>query len=168
MKQQTQEVISKYKNFSKRVPIVQIASDLGIDVYETKELEDTQSGSITKMDDGSFVIYVNANHPTTRKRFTIAHEVAHFLEHQDYFNENNEHISSYKQPIASLDRAEYNSNEKMEKEANNIAAEILMPEAPFKRVWDESDKISEVADRFVVSQSAAAIRGATICRSMFI
>ena len=49
--------------------------------------------------------------------------------------------------------------EAMEKEANEIAFELLMPEAEFKRVWKMGLSIEEVAKRFGVPESVATVRG---------
>ena len=165
MTNKTKEILEKYKNFAP-VPIINIADELGIDVYETNDFENSQSGSIKKEGE-KFVIYVNAKHPTTRKKFTIAHEIAHFLEHQNFFEREEEHVSLSRQP-AVLNSREDNENEKMEIEANQVAAELLMPKDIFIKAWETADKVSDVADKFGVSQSAAALRGAKLCYSMII
>lgn len=165
MTNKTKEILEKYKSFAP-VPIIKIADELGIDVYETNDFENSQSGSIKKEGE-KFVIYVNAKHPTTRKKFTIAHEIAHFLEHQDFFKREEEHVSLFRQP-AAFNRCESGENKKMEIEANQIAADLLMPEDIFKKEWETADKVSDVADKFGVSQSAATLRGAKLCYSMII
>lgn len=66
-------VLEKHKG-TFPVPVIAIANDLGKEVYKINDFEDTESGSLRK-EDGKFVIYVNAKHTSTRKRFTIAHEI---------------------------------------------------------------------------------------------
>jgi Zn-dependent peptidase ImmA (M78 family) len=158
-----EDIKAKYKDIVP-VPIVQIAKDLGIKIIETDEFEKTQSGSITRHEDG-FVIYLNRKNSPKRKRFTIAHEIAHFLKHRSYLNAIQEHIDDDKTAFQypSLNRMSTletlsEDAQKRECEANKIAAELLMPEARFKEIWEESSNLDEVADRFDVSTSAASIR----------
>lgn len=165
MKQNTMEILSKYSNFAP-VPVVRIANELGVDVYETDDLLDNQSGLIKKESD-KYVIYVNSFHPATRKRFTIAHEIAHFLEHRDKIGD--DYITGIKQPLKREDGPILDSEvSQMEIEANKIAAEILMPEKKFKEVWNICNTIEEVAEKFEVSVSAAAIRGDKLLRQTII
>ncbi len=158
-----EQIKAKYKEIIP-VPIVQIAKDLGIKIIETDEFDKTQSGSITHHPEG-FVIYLNRKNSPKRKRFTIAHEIAHFLKHRAYLNTVQEHIDDDKEAFQypTLNRLEdthamTDEDQQRECEANKIAAEILMPEGRFKEIWAESSNLDEVADRFDVSTSAASIR----------
>ncbi len=150
-----EKIKEKYKN-SAPVPIINIANELGLKIYETNSLSDNQSGMIKK-ENGDFVIYVNATHLPTRKRFTIAHEIAHFLVHRDKIGD--EYITSSKQPLLrSSEENSKNESKQIEIEANKIAADILMPKEKFIKVWRESKIVEDVAEKFKVSSSAAAIR----------
>lgn len=163
------EIAEKYKGITP-VPIVSIAKDLGLSIYETKDFDDSQSGSLKKEGE-NFVIYLNVNHPYTRQRFTIAHEIAHFLLHKSYFDTIAEHVSLIKQPYPALNRGGAVSTpeeQKMELDANQLAAELLMPEETFKYVWAHHNKIDEVANQFEVSQSAANFRASKLLNSFII
>lgn len=162
----TLEILKKYKYFIP-VPIIKITDELGIEVYETNDFENFQSGSIKK-ENNKFVIYINASHPLTRKKFTIAHEIAHYLEYQSFFENEKEHVSDLKQPVYVLNRKDGEDNKKMEIEANQLAAEILMPKEIFKNEWIKANKVSDIADKFGVSQSAVAFRGANLCKTMIL
>ncbi len=165
MNEMTLSVLERYKD-NLPVPIIKIANELGIEVYETVDLKDKQSGLIKKEGD-SYVIYVNALHPSTRKRFTIAHEIAHFLEHKDKIGD--EYITNSKQPLKREDNPLLAGREnEMEIEANKIAAKLLMPEKKFIEIWNICDTIEDVAERFDVSVSAAAIRGERLLRQTMI
>lgn len=156
---------SKYKDVLP-VPIVQLATDLGIDVYETDEFHDNLSGSL-KNEDGKFVIYVNANQSPRRKRFTIAHEIAHYMLHRSKIGA--EHVDLVKQPSPELHREEGVSmtaeERKLEQEANELAADILMPKDAFLREWEKATDIVEVANVFKVSVSAATVRSLKLANS---
>ena len=163
---QVQEKLSAYKGRFP-VPVVALANDLGIDVYQTNDLSDRESGMI-KREGNKYVIYVNERHPATRKLFTIAHEIAHFAKHKDQLDGGDEHIDSIDQPVLNgstgnmLKREDgrvlTDEQKKIESEANTIAAEILMPEQEFVQVFKLANSLEEVAEKFGVSTAAAAIR----------
>lgn len=134
-----------------RVDVVKLANNLGIEVF-SKPMLDKNSGSI-QLKEGKPVITVNRLHPATRQRFTIAHEIGHYLKHQPVLEKTKQ-----------LDRAkEAEVNEKIEAEADKIAAEILMPkymidELFAKKGWNEKTKfdakmINKIADMFFVSKA---------------
>jgi len=158
IKTKIQELRNKFKEIP--VPIIAIANELGIKIYETFDFNNTQSGSIKK-ESGQFIIYLNSLDSPSRKRFTIAHEIGHFLMHSDYLNKGNEAITEIKQPTlnrpSSADEIEP-EQKKREIEANAFAAELLMPEDEFKKVFTQSNKIEDVAETFHVSPSAVTIR----------
>lgn len=159
MPQELMEKMEKYKAFFP-VPLLDLANDLGLEIYETNDLPNHQSGSLFH-ENGKFKIFVNAKHPLTRKRFTVAHEIAHYVLHKDKFAIGEEHIDDVKTPIKELKRANApmtDEEKRMEIEANAVAADILMPEEEFRKVFDVATDIKEVAEKFRVSESAAAFR----------
>lgn len=92
--------------------------DLSIDIDNILEIMhisvkktvlDSHSG---KLDSGNSTIWVNVTESPERKRFTKAHELGHFLLHHEGIS-------------CREDANIYNSKER---EANNLAAKILMPE----------------------------------------
>ena len=160
-----QQIQEKYKEVIP-VPIVTIAKELGIDVYETDEFKDDLSGSIKKEGE-NFAIYVNVNQSPWRKRFTIAHEIGHFLKHREKIDP--EHTDTVKQPSPELHREDgvilSAEERKMEQEANEIAADILMPKDAFVREFEKATDIAEVAKKFGVSASAATVRALKLTNS---
>ena len=158
------EIKEKYKGHAP-VPIVRIAQGLGIKIYNTKDLPNNQSGLIREEADGSISILINYYHSATRKRFTIAHEIAHFLKHKDIISSG--YVTSNKQPLCR-GKVRTTEDREMEVEANKIAADILMPEENFKKIWKEADTIEEVAERFQVSVATTAIRGNQLLDEMII
>ena len=161
-----QNVAEKYQR-QLPVGIVEMARDLSIEMYHTDGLKKGQSGSIA-YEDGGYVIYVNVNETPARKRFTIAHELGHWALHQDFLKQQGELIDSAKQTTdGALYRApgETPGGQKRENEANQIAAELLMPAEQFRRIYEQADSIEEVADRFGVSASAASVRAKTLLNS---
>lgn len=147
--EQILNVIEKHQK-TPPVDILAIADDLQINVY--KAVGEELSGMIVKSAQGGasgYAIYVNRSHSFSRQRFTIAHEIAHFILHRDAIGD------------GIVDDALYRSglSNKQEAEANKLAAEILMPWHLLNRVMSENIKtISDLASRFQVSESAMSIR----------
>jgi len=117
------------------------------------------SGMMHRMDDGTSVIGVNATHPRVRKRFTVAHEIAHLVLHTDegmHFDE------SF--PISFRNESSSLATDDREIEANQFAAALLMPEAFLKEDvemfdgTDYEDAVSELAKKYQVSIQAMSIR----------
>ena len=96
-----------------------LATALGLKVVEDR-LSPNVSGKIERdwFADDAFVITVNASHSETRKRFTIAHEIAHFVLHRDQIGDGVTDDGMYRSETLSTS---------VERQANQYAADILMP-----------------------------------------
>jgi Zn-dependent peptidase ImmA (M78 family) len=147
------QIIAKHQTQAP-VDVVAIAAELGVNVWETKTLPSSISGKIFKdpLNGGfsGFSILVNAGHSLTRKRFTIAHELGHFLLHRERLD-NGEMI----------DDAMYRSGvtAKEETEANRFAAELLMPFALVRSLLAAGISAPEqLAAKLQVSLPAMRIR----------
>lgn len=94
-----------------------LASHLGLTV-KLATLPANISGEI-KDTDGVIVIKINRHDAKSRQRYTLAHEIAHFLLHRHLLREG---IS---------DDVLYRSSQsnQIESEANRLAADILMPQS---------------------------------------
>ena len=112
------------------------------------------SGLIAPDDNGTYAIKVNRFESKERQRFTIAHEIAHYLIHRDQINSGVVDSVLYRSKLSS----------RTEAEANRLAADIVMPIAKVhaaigssKRIVDEGE-IADLANQFGVSKQAMAIR----------
>lgn len=146
------EIIRKHQH-NAPVKVVDIAIELGLAVYSATYNSDNLSGKIIldKKYGGpcGYAIFVNADHSKNRQRFTIAHEVAHYLLHKDQIGD------------GIIDDALYRSglSNKQEVEANKLAADILMPWLLIYKFMDDKIKsIADLASIFQVSESAMSIR----------
>jgi Zn-dependent peptidase ImmA (M78 family) len=132
------------------INVVSLANILGIKVYNAA-WPDNVSGKIQKdaMKGGTsgFAIFVNKDHPKTRKRFTIAHELAHYILHEPHIGD------------GLFDDAMYRSGlpESKEVQANQMAADILMPWAHLRPLIGKYTP-AELAQKFEVSPEAMNIR----------
>ena len=134
------------------IQVVPLARDLGLPVYKVENWPDDLSGKLQKDEESSsgFSIYVNANHSKKRRRFTIAHEIAHYILHRDLIEGD-----------ALVDDSLYRSglSNAVEASANRLAAEILMPWRLIDRaIFGGIATVPTLAEQFNVSTSAMAIR----------
>jgi Zn-dependent peptidase ImmA (M78 family) len=126
-------------------------------ILRTQELEEKISGMLV-IKDGYAIIGVNHNHHKNRQRFTIAHELGHFILHQ---NLSNIFIDSSLVFFRNEEASE--GTKKQEIEANTFAAELLMPESILiekarNQPLDDDKVIKELAKNFGVSVQALTIR----------
>jgi hypothetical protein len=89
--------------------------------------------------------------PTRRHRFTIAHELGHWVCHARDAEEAEPTYCRAKDISQDADRA-------LEREANVFGAELLMPEGALRDAWSAFPDASEVASRLGVSALAAQWR----------
>lgn len=62
-----------------KLDLDKVCAQLKLDYYEADFKNEKISGILLKDKDNKFGIYVNRKHSAARKRFTIAHEIGHFL-----------------------------------------------------------------------------------------
>ncbi|WP_444931656.1 ImmA/IrrE family metallo-endopeptidase [Microbulbifer sp. SSSA002] len=130
------------------INISDLAAALGIAVrYEP--LADDQSGSLKKCPKTErWVMTINSLHHPHRQRFTIAHEIGHRIKHAEQQNDFSDKIF--------FRNGETN---RIEVEANQFAAELLMPENSFRNyIKNNSAKVEDIAKYFKVSSMAVRYR----------
>lgn len=141
------------------VPVREIAESMGLKLVE-KPFPGNVSGMLFRKGHRA-VIGVNAAHAVTRQRFTIAHELGHFLLHErDEFID--QVMVDFRNEPSSAGTAT------QEIEANGFATELLMPEDLVRQEHEsqveagleaESDEfIARMATSFEVSQEAMSFR----------
>lgn len=145
------KVIAKHWD-STPVPIDAIIGDIGLSLsYEA--MDDNISGYIERQN-GSYRIVVNSTHAPTRRRFTAAHELGHYIYHRDLLGEGVGDNRAYR--TDGTDRPNVNIRPIHERQANSFAANVLMPRHRLTAVAGESTPV--LAARFGVSQAAMKIR----------
>ena len=133
-----------------------VAKALNIKVMNAKFAEPDKSGAVTKRNKiGS--IFVNHEDSSTRKRFTIAHELGHLVMHMND-NEDGEYIDNIDNFRSTVNDTAWSEDKRKEWEANLFAAALLMHEDLVRREWKRTKDLSQLAWRFQVSESAMAIR----------
>lgn len=153
-------LISEVKITEMPVSVVSIAEKLGI-LIRAFEFGEEISGALI-MEGGKGVIGFNSSESKVRQRFTIAHEIGHYVLHQPTSNIFFDEASSFSIKYRSNRK---NDNPIQERQANAFAAALLMPQkfliAEIKeRNLDLNDEksLKYLAKKFNVSITAMAIR----------
>lgn len=141
------------------VPIEKLAHQIGA-VIRMEPFDGRLSGMVHRQADGTAVIGINRKQSVYRRRFTIAHELGHLLLHEDKLLHVDERF-----PIGFRTGISGFAIDSKEIEANQFAAELLMPESfllkDIGQVQEDLD-IEEVIERlsqiYDVSREAMAIR----------
>jgi Zn-dependent peptidase ImmA (M78 family) len=113
------------------------------------------SGLIEKDENNNWTISVKKNDPFTRKLFTIAHELGHWFSYK-YDGKTKQEIDKkgWHTDFAFARR----DFDEVEIEANQIGAEILMPELAVRELFETNKDISILAGYFGVSELAMSYR----------
>jgi hypothetical protein len=138
------------------VPVEAIAEDLlGLRIEESWDLGDC-SGVLVP---SARLIVLNATEragghndpPLRRQRFTVAHELGHWICHAHQRREAQPVYCRQVHIAEPADRA-------LEREANVFGAELLMPEEAVRKVWAETGEVDACAARLDVSPTAMGWR----------
>ncbi len=150
----TREILDRYLT-ELPVKLGALAKELGI-VVKGSTLSPGISGEIGPHADAEagFQIRINRHDTKARQRFTLAHEIAHFLLHRDLIGAGVRDDMLFRSSLSN----------RVEAEANRLAADIIMPmtlvaEEEKKCVRDaEGIWLENLAKKFEVSTAAMKIR----------
>jgi len=129
------------------VDVEEIAEFLGLDI-RSELMKDDISGYL-EYQNGAWIVGVNAQHHVNRQRFTIAHEIAHYILHRD----------PKKEFVDETFARRSSGGDKVEREADEFAAELLMPEQDIRKAIEQGrTSFQELATLFRVSALAIRFR----------
>lgn len=148
------EIVRRYAS-SVPVKVGELASALGLKVTRAP-MPPKISGLIQPCADApaGFEIRVNKYEMPERQRFTVAHEIAHYLLHRDDIGSGVVDSIMYRSSLTS----------RKETEANRLAADIVMPASVVGRELDRlggkrtDDAVERLASMFRVSVPAMKVR----------
>lgn len=150
---------------NKGVDLEGLSRELGIaKIIENDNIDDNILGGITRANDGKYYVVVNSKQPITRKRFTIAHELGHFILHRHIIDKNQTIVDRVGESNTTVLLRQVDSNgvgitNTEEIEANKMAADILMPFDKIKEViTKEKMDVVFLAKYFNVSLTSMAYR----------
>lgn len=148
----SKSVISKYHN-ELPVKLGGMAKEFGL-VVKVATLSANISGEIKEVN-GVVIVKINRHEVKARQRFTLAHEIAHFLLHRHLLKDGIQDDVLYRSKQSNA----------VEAEANRLAADILMPAVKTQELINklrpelEWEKVyEEVADCLLVSSTALKIK----------
>lgn len=136
------------------VDVIKLAQDIGIKVC-SKFLPQDISGELVHRD-GQYQINYNNMHPITRQRFTISHEIGHYIYHRSLIGDGVNDSKAYR--TTNGDNFNPNITPKHETEANRFAASLLMPQELVDSLRAAGKTIDEMASDLGVSKHAMSIR----------
>lgn len=134
------------------VDVVLAAKKYGLEVHVVqmeKLVKATPSGILAE-EKGSWYIFINDADSFTRQRFSIAHELGHFLIHKgkQFVDEFSAGETFYRD----------GSDGNEEREANFFAACLLMPAKQLEEIWPDCKDPRDAAKRFKVSEVSMTYR----------
>lgn len=138
------------------VNIEGIIRTLGLSLEKNKELPPKISGHIKLLPSGGYEIASAKADHYFRQRFTMAHELGHFILHENLLGNGTDDDTKYR----STEKGDlYNTAIELvhEKQANSFAASILMPEELVRKLVEgveERPALKQLAITFQVSPSA--------------
>lgn len=158
-----QRLLDELKITAVPVPVDKIAKLLGAQLRYSP-LDDELSG-MAFIKDGTPIIGVNALHHPNRQRFTIAHEIAHLRLHKDHITSNVHVDKGFPVAVLKRDAASAAGTERLEIEANQFAAALLMPRKILDQVLAETridieddSALESCARHFKVSRATLEFR----------
>jgi Zn-dependent peptidase ImmA (M78 family) len=155
------KLLSEHQIGEAPVDVLSLAKKLGLEIKK-EPTEANLSGFLFRNEEQkTAIIGVNSNQHPNRQRFTIAHELAHYLLHST----GSVHVDrGYS--VKLRDEKSSEGTDEEEKEANFFAAELLMPENILTNdivhstnldLFDENT-LNQLANRYKVSTQALAFR----------
>src|SRR6266480_2924717 len=165
------DLLRRFKLLRVPIDVDTAAKMLGIRIVR-EDMEDDVSGLLV-VRNGKAVIAVNSRHHLNRQRFTVAHEIGHYLLHHRIGKKEDQLFLDKKYALyRNPDNAEvyarsdgFSGDYRQEQQANQFAADLLMPEDLVRGyltqnrldLTDESD-LYRLAVAFGVSEQAMSIR----------
>lgn len=148
------ETLTLIKSFQDAPPVrlSDLARALGVPI-KASTLGPGISGEIRPADNG-FIIRINRHDPVKRQRFSVAHELAHYLLHREEIGTGIEDDVLYRSSLSNY----------REQQANRLAADILMPESLLSETQQAAEEkgVGDVAlylaEIFGVSEAAMRIK----------
>ncbi len=154
---QARKLLNRLEVADSPIDVRNIAEQLGIKVVGHQFNSDISSLLLCKED--QFIICVNQRHHANRRRFSIAHEIGHFILHKDeapYFDKDYE--------VFFRATGAESPDDLKEVEANQFAAELLMPLTMISKEFRENPPptAADLAKKYNVSEQAMTFRLASL------
>ncbi|MBW2364284.1 MAG: ImmA/IrrE family metallo-endopeptidase [Deltaproteobacteria bacterium] len=129
---------AKVPKIEYEVPIIDIAKYLGFHIENLNSMADHHSAIIYP---DNMLIGLNKNHHEHRQRFSLGHELGHYLL---------KHPPEFELPLEEIKICN--------READEFSGELLVPLESLKRSLNHTKSISDLTHLFNVSQEVITIR----------
>lgn len=152
------ESVARQIEFRPSSSVFGAAKKLGgrIKVEDTLASDPEKSGSLYVDGKGDFTIVLPLHTGSARDRFTIAHELGHYVVHYLWPRQQDPEL-----PVKM--KALRRGSKRVEWEANWFAAAFLMPKTQFKKSFHAyNGNLDKLALKFRVSRSAAEVRAKSL------
>ena len=154
------EAAAKKLSYVSGGPIRDVVTKLGGTTEHSDPFEVDIPDSIRVEKKGRFTIYISSLTSSERDRFTIAHELGHYLLHFPKLLKDDPSARMLATRWVNESKAD---QVRAEWEANWFAAAFLMPKAEFEAAHAKyTGDLSKIATAFGVSEAAATIRAKSL------
>ena len=150
------KIVVRHLEREEPVDLENLASDLGLGVKFTDDLDNDIAGMIECNPNDSYTISVNNSLSSELSRFTLAHEIGHFVLHEPLICDGLDDTRAY----LSTDKGKYHNRlvgKKEEREANFFAVSILMPDHLISKYRSEDMSIESMAQKLGMSEKTIKI-----------
>lgn len=144
-KEESQKILSDFGADSPPIPLDDIVATYGLKIlysdFSVLPYGNEIAGFINL---DTKTIYVNKDDPPNRQRFTIAHELGHYILHPEFIKDDTKYSVLLRQILTNKNYAPE------EKEANCFAANLLVPDEMLRKYEDKPNSI--ISTLFAVSE----------------
>lgn len=166
IERKAEKIVSDFCGSRPPVNVSNIIKKLGL-IHKEHDLGANVSG-VLYIEKGTGIIGYNSGESPERRRFTLAHELGHYILHRfdkELF------VDQKKFKVMYRDESSSTGELKQEREANAFAAAILMPKEMllkeiqkfhFDLAGEDEDMIKKLAAKFEVSTQAMTYRIANL------
>jgi Zn-dependent peptidase ImmA (M78 family) len=130
-----------------------VAEKVGL-VYEEVDYFPDDVDSLIIPVEGKVIAAVNLKQSNSRRRFSLAHEICHYLYHQD--RSSFEDVPSIDSPPSRYTE-DVSHKDPYEAEADIFAGELLVPFPMLKKAYRPGCTAADIARTFEVSEAVASI-----------
>lgn len=146
-----EELLKSHKLLSPPIDVFSLANQIGISI-DRGRMGDNVSGAIHFEGEDRAAVGLNITESQQRQRFTLAHEIGHFLMHRDrdlYIDSHDMLFRKFEGPANTKER-----------DANVFAAALLMPKPLLEaeRKVSSQDDVARMAKKYKVSVPAMSYR----------
>lgn len=149
------EIAKRYWN-DIPVRVFELAAELGLGPVAA-DLPDNISGMIRRVGTDRWECVYSRNHARVRQRFTVAHEIGHFIYHRSLLHKGVGDTLAYRSEGTELPNPSITREQ--EWQANNFASNLLVPTRWLRAAQAAGiTDVRELAQRFDVSETVMRIK----------